>query len=128
MIVLDTHTWVWWAADRAKLSKAALAAIESDSRRSLCDVSLREVAHLVQNGKLVVDRDLRDWLEQAVSAAGVTVVPIRPDIATRSVQLGRRFQGDPYDQLIAATAIVESATLVTKDAKLRAYPGLTTVW
>lgn len=128
MILLDTHAWVWWVADRKKLSRSAVRAIEADKRRAISDVSLREVAALVAKGRLLVDRELRGWLEQASSAEGFGVIPIRPAIAARSVQLGREFHGDPADQIIAATALVEAIPLVTKDEKIRAYSPVATIW
>ena len=36
--------------------------------------------------------------------------------------------GDPADRLIGATAIVHRAPLLTIDEKLRAVPGLETIW
>ena len=128
MILLDTHAWVWWVADRKKLSKPALRAIESEKRRAISDVSLREVAALVSKGRLLIDRELREWLEAATAAAAIDVIPIRPSIAARSVQLGREFHGDPADQIIVATAVVDAIPLVTKDDKIRAYRGVTSIW
>jgi PIN domain nuclease of toxin-antitoxin system len=49
-------------------------------------------------------------------------------IAVKATQLGREFHGDPADRLIVATAILEAATLVTKDERIREYPAVTTVW
>jgi len=39
-----------------------------------------------------------------------------------------RFHGDPADRLIVATALVESAALVTKDPRIRKYEALSTIW
>lgn len=128
MIVLDTHAWVWWVADAAKLSAAARKAIEGDPRRAISSISLWEVATLVSKGRLLLDRDAREWLEAASSVDGMEVVPLRPAIAVRSTQLGRVFHDDPADRLIVATAMTESARLVTKDARIRAYPGVVSVW
>jgi PIN domain nuclease of toxin-antitoxin system len=36
--------------------------------------------------------------------------------------------GDPADRLIAATATLLGAALVTGDERLRAVPGLRTIW
>lgn len=128
MIVLDTHAWVWWAADKKKLSGAARAAIEADSRRGVSAISLWEVAMLASSGKLLIDRDPIEWLNAATALEGVEIVALRPDIAVRSTRLGRAFHGDRADRLIVATAIAESAKLVTKDAQIRSYSGVDAVW
>ena len=126
--ILDTHAWIWWTADRAQLSRKAKNAIENDRRLGVCDISLWEVAMLVAKGRLRIDRDVREWLDQAASLPRIEIVQIRPAIAVRSTQLGRDFQGDPADRLIVATAITETARLVTKDERIRSYPAVTAVW
>lgn len=126
--MLDTHAWIWWAADRAKLSVAARKAIEDDPRRGVAAISLWEVSTLAANGKLLLDRETRDWLHDASSLPGIELLPIRPDVAVRSTRLGRTFQGDPADRLIVATAMSEGARLVTKDARIRDYPAVETIW
>lgn len=35
---------------------------------------------------------------------------------------------DPADRIIAATSILESATLVTKDSRIRTSLAVTTIW
>lgn len=43
-------------------------------------------------------------------------------------QIGHEFPDDPADRLIVATAMLESAALVTKDARIRRYPAVETIW
>ena len=128
MIVFDTHVFVWWAANRSKVSLRARRAIAKAQRRLLCDISLWEVAKLVSHGRLKLDRDVEQWLEEAVEELEVEVVPIDAAIATRSTRIGADFHGDPADQLIAATAIELGATLVTADENLRESSAVRTVW
>jgi PIN domain nuclease of toxin-antitoxin system len=128
VIVLDTHAWVWWVADRPRLSRKARAAIEGDGRLAISGISLWEVATLVSKGRLRLDRDPTDWLTQASALPGLEVVPIRPPIAVLSTQLGRAFPGDPADRLVVATAILEAAPLVTKDERILGYQGVRAIW
>ncbi len=54
MIVLDTHVWVWWALDPARLSKAqveVIAANETDVI-GVSAISCWEIAKLVELGRL----------------------------------------------------------------------------
>jgi PIN domain nuclease of toxin-antitoxin system len=51
-----------------------------------------------------------------------------PAIAVKATQLGDNFPGDSADRVIVATAILESASLVTKDSRIRDYPAVTSVW
>jgi PIN domain nuclease of toxin-antitoxin system len=54
-------------------------------------------------------------------------MPLTPAVAVKATMLGR-FHGDPADRLIVATAILESAVLVTKDQRIRRYEAVSTVW
>ncbi len=60
--LLDTHAWVWWLRGPAGGSQltapeaAALDALPPDQRPALCDISLWEVAVLVDLDHLQLDR------------------------------------------------------------------------
>lgn len=54
------------------------------------------------------------------------MLAITPQIAARAMQFGT-LEGDPADVLIAATALVHDAVLVTADERLLALPGLRTI-
>lgn len=128
MIVLDTHTWLWWVSADAKLSRAADKAIRSTKTVGICAISCLEVATAVAKGRVLLDRDPLAWMQQALALDRVELLAISPAIAVKATQLGRGFHGDPADRLIVATTILEAATLVTKDERIREYPAVTTVW
>lgn len=128
MIVLDTHVFVWSAANRPKLSVAARRAFDRDSERVIADISLWEISKLVSMGRLKLDRDVDVWLDQAIDAVGAEVVPIDAAIAARSTGIAAHFHGDPADQLIAATAIELGAVLITADENLLRSKAVKTVW
>jgi PIN domain nuclease of toxin-antitoxin system len=69
-----------------------------------------------------------EWIALAESAPEIAFVPVDNPIAVRAVGLGDFPHRDPADRLIAATALVMGATLITADARLRAYEPLTTLW
>jgi PIN domain nuclease of toxin-antitoxin system len=130
-ILLDTHAWVWWATEDARLSKKAASAIQRatlDEGASLSMISIWEIAKKVEKQQLVLDRPLRHWIEQAVGLPGLMLVELTPAILLESCALPQPFHGDPADQMIAATARNLGATLVTRDAQLRRYPHVHTLW
>ncbi len=128
VIVLDTHVFVWWVANPEKLSRPARRLVQKDETRLISDISLWEIATLVDLGRLGFDRDVEAWLEQALDETGVGVEPVGAEIAVRSTRIAANFHGDPVDRLIAATAIVREATLVTADRHLLNCPAVKTVW
>lgn len=127
-VVLDTHAWLWWVSRPASLGRGAASRIASARRIGISAVSCLEVAVAVAKGRISLDRAPLDWLEQALALPHVELVALTPRIAVAASQLGRDFPGDPADRVIAATAQLEGAILLTKDRRIRSYPGLAAEW
>ena len=130
-IFLDTHAWVWWVTKDRRLSARALQAIDRAARSegaSVSVISVWEVAKKVEKKQLVLDRPLRQWMDQALGEAGLQLVELTPAILIESCELPPPFHGDPADQMIVASARHHHAALVTKDQHLRRYPEIQTIW
>lgn len=128
MIVLDTHAWLWWVSDPPKLGQAAERTVRSARRLGVSAISCLEIAAAAAKGRIALDRAPLDWLRQALSLPRVELLPLTPAVCVKATQLGRAFHGDPADRVIVATAILESAQLVTRDDRIRAYPAVESVW
>ena len=44
MIVVDTHAWMWWTAERHKLSRVAFDAITNTNTLAISAITLWEIA------------------------------------------------------------------------------------
>src|SRR5262252_808494 len=87
-IVLDTHAWVWWVTEDRRLSRRAAEAIRKhDDGLLLSAISVWEVAKNVEKKWLVLDRPLRDWIDQALRAPRLLVVELTPSILVESCDL-----------------------------------------
>jgi PIN domain nuclease of toxin-antitoxin system len=128
MIVLDTHAWIWWAASSRRLPPVARHTIDGADAVGVCAISLWEVAMLVAKRRLELDRDPREWVKQALALPRVELVPISPAIAFGAAGLPSAFPGDPADRLIVASALQQRAAIVTRDARIRDFDGVATVW
>lgn len=129
--VLDTHAWIWWTTTDRRLSRRARATIERALSRGelwVSMISIWEMAKKVEKGQLALDRPLDDWLEAALAADGLQVSEITRPVLVDSCRLPQPFHGDPADQIIVATTRMLSATLVTRDARLRDYAHVRAVW
>lgn len=116
--VLDTHAWIWWVDHDRRLGRPIIDALDGlppDSRPYLSDISLWEVATLVERGRLAFTIPLNDWLEAAAHPRTVRVLPITPAIATGTAALPSGFHRDPADRLIVATCRVMELPLLTRD-------------
>jgi PIN domain nuclease of toxin-antitoxin system len=69
----------------------------------------------------------RQFLDDMIAARHVRVLPITAEIAVLS-QSDLFSHGDPADRLIAATARLHRAALITSDARLCKLEEVTTIW
>ena len=81
-----------------------LDSLSGDQRPYLCDISLWEVAMLVERGRLELDLPLGEWLDAAAHPRSVQIVSITPRIAAAVASLPDSFHTDPTDRLIVATS------------------------
>ncbi len=71
-ILLDTHFWLWWILGDPALRQAERAFLDGLSpaeRPCLCDISLWELALLVQRGRVELDVGLDGFLENLQTVA-----------------------------------------------------------
>lgn len=128
MIVLDTHAWLWWVGEPARLGRAGRREIERAKSIGVPAICCLEVAALVVRQRINLDRPPLQWLLDALSVPRVELLPVTPAVAVRAAQLPADFPGDPADRLIVATTLIESGTLVSKDERVRGFGDLRTVW
>ena len=131
MIVLDTHTLVWWVSGDSRLSTKAKTAIDTerhDGEILVSAISAWECVMLARAGRLVLSMDTVTWLDTVSQVPGLRFVPVDTPIAIQSVELPGEFHKDPADRMIVATARRFSAALITADSKIRNYPHVQTVW
>ncbi len=120
--VLDTHVWIWWMLGDPSLRRRerdALDALPADERPVISDISLWEVATLLDLGRIHIEGSLDDWLAIAASPATVRVQSIHSGIVAEMNRLPAGFHRDPADRLIVATARFLKLPLATKDRKIR---------
>ena len=120
----DTHALIYGMEDNGLLPKRCFDAAKSGQNSASC-ISLWEVALLVHKGRVKLKCPVSEWLDEA--SRRLSIIPITPLIAAAAYDLGE-FHGDPADRLIAATALIYPATLITKDGELWKHPKLNCLW
>lgn len=128
MIVLDTHAWIWFASESAKLSRKAAAAIRRADALGVHPISCWEVMLLAERGRVRFRVEPGEWIMAALSRPKIEVLVFSPAAAVRAAQFGDSFPGDPADRFIAAAALEAGAPLVSKDARVGALKGLKVIW
>ncbi|MBD2203557.1 type II toxin-antitoxin system VapC family toxin [Calothrix sp. FACHB-1219] len=128
MIILDTHIWIWWIDNNARLTQKYRDWIAQYQSQGLgiSIISCWEVAKLVENNKLSFSISVDDWLTAALAYPGVQLLELTIPIIVESTKL-TGFHKDPFDQVIVATARIYGCQLVTVDTKILAYSGVQTL-
>jgi len=118
--LLDTHAWIWWMRRDERLGAASLEYLDRlplDDRPAVADISLWEIAMLVERQRLALNSPVADWLETASHPRTVRVMPISPSIAAATTTLPRALR-DPADRIIVATSRVLQLPLLTHDRRI----------
>jgi PIN domain nuclease of toxin-antitoxin system len=128
LIVLDTASWIWLASDPRRLSARARRHIEATDTALVSAISVWEVAMLVARRRIVLDREVEDWVALALALPKLELASLDPGIAIRSTRLPGDFHADPADRLIVATALERAALLITPDRRILDYPHVRAEW
>jgi PIN domain nuclease of toxin-antitoxin system len=125
-LLLDTHVWIWFMLASPELSVSGRNAINraaAGGRLRIAAISLWETALLAWGGRVALGRLVTQWMTAAVSARGLSVEPLLPQVAVEAYSLPDAFHRDPADRLIVATARFTNATLRTRDRHILDYAG-----
>jgi PIN domain nuclease of toxin-antitoxin system len=110
MLNLDTHVLLHALAGDLTHREATLLARET---WSIAAIVLWEIAKLAELGRIEIDLD---DAELGRTLNRIHVWPLTLDICRAIRQLD--FQGDPADEMIAATSLVHNVPLVTRDRSI----------
>src|SRR4051794_37931212 len=97
------------------LSVSAKDAIRTADRLGVSAISCWEVGMLAEKGRLKLDRPTGAWVQTALRWSRVVALPVTSEIAVAAATFPPGFHGDPADRIIAATASIHGAPLVTRD-------------
>ncbi len=125
-LLLDTHAFLWWDNEPAKLSRNVLSAcFDPQNQLFLSIVSVWELQIKLQLGKLELRLPLLNVLEdhrrKGLLIAGLEVEDI---LGLSALPMVHR---DPFDRLLVAQARRGGFQFVTRDPLIASY-GLTTLW
>lgn len=126
-LLLDTHAFLWWATDDARLSGRARATIADEANAVLVSAaSAWEIATKHRLGKLAEAEEAVAQFGELIAADGFEHLPINHlhAIKAGSYQCPHR---DPFDRMLAAQSELEMASLVTCDPAFAAF-GTKTLW
>ncbi len=117
-LLLDTHAFLWWVTDDARLSREAREAIgRSDAMVHVSVASIWEIAIKEQLRR--IDLQGADVITE-VNDNGFLPLPITLEHARTAGALPTH-HGDPFDRMRVAQTRLEGLTLVSRDSALARY-------
>ena len=119
-LLLDTHIFLWWAEDPAKLPSQVNDLIDRSFEVYLSSVVAWEIEIKQAKGKL--PGDSFDW-SSVITDKKLIPLNVSFEHVTTLRQLPL-LHHDPFDRLLLAQAKSENLQLVTHDKAIIAYPDI----
>lgn len=117
ILLLDSHTLVWWlASDRALSEQARRAIADPDNNVLVSAATVWELGIKRANGKIEIAEDL----VESVEAAGFSGLPATLEDAQMAAALPPHHR-DPFDRMLIAQARRLDAVIVSRDRAFAAY-------
>ncbi len=117
-IVIDTHILLWWVTDDKRLSHKARRLIESTQNKIIVSAaSFWEIAIKQTLGRIKIDVA---ELEEAITIDDFEPLPIKL-LHTVEVAGLPLHHNDPFDRMLIAQCLCETAHLLTHDEALSSY-------
>jgi len=130
VILLDTRVVVWLMLSPELLSSRAREAIlqarVAGEKIAYSPVSLYEIAHAARHKKLKLNSPVDTFI--AAVESRLDVVPLTAGIAICAAEMPDHFSSDPFDRIIAATAIAGDYTLISGDDRIREAGVCKVLW
>ena len=116
-LLLDTHTFLWWLIDVAKLTAVTRTAIADPGNDVFVSaVTGWEIAVKKARGKLTAPDNLSAMIEEK----GFRHLPLTFHHAEQAGRLPMHHR-DPFDRFLIAQAQAEGLVLVTRDTHIQRY-------
>jgi PIN domain nuclease of toxin-antitoxin system len=115
-LLLDTHVFLWWRLEDARLTRDVRAAIGTADRVHVSVASAWEAAIKESLGRIKVTTDF----EPGIAASGFLALSVTFAHARIAANLPH-LHGDPFDRMLIAQALGENLTLVSADWKIWRY-------
>jgi PIN domain nuclease of toxin-antitoxin system len=129
-VLADTHVFLWYLQASPRLEESTRRLLDGATAHGqpilVSAMTLVELCYLAEKGVLT---ELEvDAIHAVLDAEGSSfeVVPVDEAVGWALGRIPRDAVGDPFDRMIAATALVREVPLVTYDRKLIALVDLDT--
>lgn len=122
MILLDTHTFLWFILDDPQLSpKADQLISDPNNAIAISPVTYWEIAIKISIGKYSLPEPYEIFMDREISINDFKILPIQPKHTAVLIDLPF-YHKDPFDRLLIAQASVEKIPIISNDQIFDQYP------
>jgi PIN domain nuclease of toxin-antitoxin system len=125
-VLLDTHTWAWALSNNTvRLSARAVELIRGAEIVFVSPISIFEIGQKVHRGKWPEMSPFLGQLADLLAQQGARFAALTPEVCLQAAMLPWENR-DPFDRLLAATAIMGGLTYISVDDafdQLNAFDG-----
>lgn len=125
--LLDTATWLKYFQRPEHLPGRVREVLGGEHRLCLSWISLWELKHQTEQGKVRLPVPVAEWLQFATPRSRVQLVDLDPETNTDSTNLPGDFPADHVERVIVATARRHHLTVVTSDERILKCPHVQTL-
>jgi PIN domain nuclease of toxin-antitoxin system len=120
-LLLDTHTFLWWATEPTKLSPQ-IHALCSDTKNDLflSVASIWEMQIKQDLGKLILKTSLSKMVDEQKTKNSLLILSVQPDHVFGLSGLPTVHK-DPFDRILIAQARFEDMILLSVDGVFKQY-------
>lgn len=131
VFVTDTHPIIWFTLKkRSALSDRVLTVFESAEAGQafiyIPAIVFWEAAQLERAGKIKLYDGFLRWAQALLNNSGFGIAPLGPEVI--ALGAGYNFNGDPFDETIAAYSAHMDLPLITKDSLITNSGLIETFW
>jgi PIN domain nuclease of toxin-antitoxin system len=123
-LLLDTHTFLWYADGDPRLSfSAAEQLVDPTNELFLSTASVWEISIKVGLEKLTLSSPYLTFMQKAISGYGLKVLPVTLDdcSAYEQLEFPNPKHRDPFDRMIITHAQRYGMTILSVDSAFESY-------
>ena len=126
-LLLDTHALIWWWANDPHLPARMREEMADQTNEIYASAASGwEIATKVRSGRLPEMTKRITQFDQGVTEDGFRHLHVRHDHGVRAGLMSGEHR-DPFDRVLAAQALIEGLTVVSRDPAFAAF-GCDVIW
>lgn len=127
-ILLDTHTFIWWACEPEHLPENLVNTFRKPiNSLVLSTASSWEVQIKIGIGKLNLTESWETIVLREIEKNAFRILPIQLE-HTFTLKSLPPVHKDPFDRMLISQALTENLIIATNDRFIRRYDSVQTVW